>query len=109
MARFKTSGEFEVEFVRYVWKVRHYAGASTPYENLRGVSASVAIQGKNTKELIVDFPLEDYFFTKPKSTAVFERRLQRCVVGALELGWEPESRGKPYRVRSGDVEGVASK
>lgn len=109
MSRFKTSGEFEFESVRYEWTVRHYSGASTPYENLRGVSASVSLKEKKAKELIVDFALRDYFFAKPKSTAAFVERLQRCVRGALELGWKPESKGKPFRVSAEDVEGVPSR
>lgn len=109
MSRFKTSGEFEIESFRYDWSVRHYSGASTPYENLRGVSAGVRLQGKKAKELIVDFALNDYFFAKPKSTSAFEERLQRCVRGALEIGWKPESKGKPFRVNAEDVEGVPSR
>jgi len=108
MSRFIPSGEFEIDSVRYNWSVRHYAGASNAYENLRGLSANVRLKEKNTKELIIDFPLPDYFFTKPSSTTEFVERLRRCVRGATELGWKPESKGKPFRVKAEDVEGVQS-
>lgn len=108
MSRFKPSGEVQIESARYSWSVRHYAGASTPYENLRGVSTSVRLQAKIAKELIIDFPLRDYFFSKPKSTAAFEERLRKCIRGAIVLGWRPESKGKPFRVTVEDIEGVLS-
>jgi hypothetical protein len=106
MSRFKPSGEFELDSARYDWSVRHYAGASTPYSNLRGVSASIWLREKIAKELIIDFPLKDYFFVKPKSTAEFERRLQRYVGGAIELGWKPATKGKPFRVNAEDIDAV---
>ena len=106
MSRFKPSGELQIESASYAWSVRHYGGASTPYENLRGVSASVRLQAKITKELIIDFPLRDYFFSKPRSTAAFEERLRKCIRGAIDRGWKPDSKGKPFRVAIEEVEGL---
>jgi hypothetical protein len=106
MSRLPTSGEIEVESVRYSWEVRHLAGAPTPYNNAQGTSVSVALPGGKTKELVVDFAIEDPFFERPKSRREFEARLIPCVRGALAQGWDPEARGKPYRVDAAEVEGV---
>ena len=104
MSRFATSGEIEIGSVRYDWAVRHLASASSMYSPVQGISAGVRLQKKGGKELIVDFPPKDYFFVKPRSTREFEARLRKCVSGALALGWNPEARGKPFRVDAAQVE-----
>jgi len=109
MSRFQPFGEFEVDSVFYVWRVRHYASASSPYENVQGVSACVRLRGKCAKELVIDFPVRDYFFRKPSSTTAFEERLRKCIRGAIEIGWKPDSRGKAFRVKVEEVQGVLSK
>lgn len=104
MSRFETSGEIEVESIRYGWEVRHFSSASSMYSPAQGISACVYLPKKRGKELIVDFPPKDYFFVKPRSTREFEARLRKCVSGALALGWRPEARGKPFRVDAVQVE-----
>jgi len=106
MSRLPASGEIEVESVRYTWEVRHLAGAPTPYNNAQGTSVSVALPGGKTKELVIDFAIEDPFFERPKSKRELESRLIPCVRGALASGWNPEARGKPYRVDAAEVEGA---
>jgi hypothetical protein len=100
MSRFSSSGEFEIDLVRYSWSVRHYAGTSTPYENMRGTSVSISPDVKPARDLIIDFPVSDYWFTKPKSTTAFELRLPTCIKSALNLGCKPNSKGKPFRLSS---------
>lgn len=107
MSRLPASGEIEIESVRYAWTVRHVASGGSPTNNPRGTSISVALPGGNTKELVIDFAVEDPFFERPKSRRELESRLIPCVRGALASGWDPEARGKPYRVDAGDVEGVS--
>lgn len=104
MSRFATSGEIEVESIRYGWDVRHFASASSMYSPVQGISASIYLSKKRGRELIVDFAPKDYFFVKPRSTREFEARLRKCVTGARALGWNPESRGKPFRVDAAQVE-----
>jgi hypothetical protein len=104
MSAFTPLGEFELDGIRCEWFVRHYAGASNAYENHRGLSACVRVAGKQSKELIVDFDIGDYFFRKkPPSTVAFQSRLQECVRAALASGWKPESRGKPFRVNATEL------
>ncbi|HVU25863.1 MAG TPA: hypothetical protein VHE13_17160 [Opitutus sp.] len=104
MSRFATSGEIEVESVRYGWEVRHFASASSMYAPVQGISACIYLPKKRGTELIVDFPPKDYLFVKPRSTREFEARLRKCVSGALAMGWNPEARGKPFRVDATHVE-----
>jgi hypothetical protein len=106
MSSLPSSGEIEVDSVRYGWAVRHLQGAPGPYANAQGTSASVFLPGRKNKELVIDFAVEDPFFERPKSAREFEARLIPCVRGALALGWNPEARGKPYRVDAADVEQV---
>ena len=100
MASSFPKGSFTIDNVRYDWFVRHLAGASNPYSDARGISIEVALSGVSRKEMIVDFPFKDYGFLKPRSEAQLAERVKKCVRSALAKGWEPESKGKPYRVTS---------
>lgn len=104
MSRLPASGEIELDSVRYVWAVRHLAGSPSPYNNAQGTSVSVALPGGKTRELVIDFAIADPFFERPKSKRELESRLIPCVRGALASGWNPEARGKPYRVDAAEVE-----
>ena len=103
MAKFKTSGQLEVQGVELQWHVRHWGGASNAYENHRGLSVSVCVEPNRTKELIIDFPFTDYFFDAPKSELELNSRLRSCVEAAMEAGWHPHSRGRSlvYSVAEG--------
>jgi hypothetical protein len=90
------SGGFEVDGACYEWTVRHFAGGSNP----RGMSARVRLHENNSKELVVDFAAEDPATTK--QALIFQKRLQQCVRKAIEMGWNPESRGKPFHVDAED-------
>jgi hypothetical protein len=104
MSRLPASGEIELDSVRYVWVVRHLAGSPSPYNNAQGASVSIALPGGKTRELVIDFAIGDPFFERPKSKRELESRLIPCVRGALASGWNPEARGKPYRVDAAEVE-----
>jgi hypothetical protein len=108
MSRLPPVGEIEIDSIRYAWEVRHLAGSPSPYNNAQGTSVSVALPGGNTKKLVIDFAVADPFFERPKSKRELESRLIPCVRGALTQGWNPEARGKPYRVEAADVEASGS-
>jgi hypothetical protein len=91
------SGSFSLDSLRYTWEVRHFAGATSPYVDARGISVGVTLDGVTRKELIIDFPFKDYGFAKPRSMGVFEERIKKCARLALAKGWDPESKGKPFR------------
>ena len=104
MSRLPASGEIELDSVRYAWEVRHLAGAPSPYAGAQGTSVSVFLPERKNKELVIDFAVADPFFERPKTKRELESRLIPCVRGALAQGWNPEARGKPYRVDAADVE-----
>ncbi len=98
MANPLPKGTFVVNAATYAWEVRHYAGATTPFEDARGISVGVSLEGVSRKELIIDFPFKDYGFGKPRSLKMLEDRIRKCVPLALAKGWEPETKGKPLRM-----------
>ncbi len=91
------SGSFNLDAQRFEWEVRHFAGSTSPYMDARGISVSVMLADMSRKELIIDFPFKDYGFAKPRSMGVFEERIKKCARFALAKGWDPESKGKPFR------------
>lgn len=96
MSTFKTSGIIEIGGSEYSWCIRHWSGASSMYENFRGPSVSVCLAPGKFRELIVEFPFSDYPFTKPKSHPEFVARIRSSIESAIESGWDPNSRGKPW-------------
>lgn len=91
-------GTFKIDSVIYGWEVRHFAGSTSPYADAHGISVGVMLDGVTRKELVIDFPFKDYGFAKPRSMGVFEERIKKCAKFALAKGWDPESKGKPFRV-----------
>jgi len=96
MAKFKYFGVVHIGGTKCQWHIRHYGGASTAYENQRGLSVSVCAEPGRTKELVVEFAFTDYFFKPPPQQAEFERRLYMAVEGAIEAGWRPLARGRAF-------------
>jgi len=90
-------GTFKLDGVVYAWEVRNFAGAANPWVDPHGISVEVRLDGVTRKELIMDFPFKDYGFAKPKSMGVFEERIKKNAKYAVAKGWDPESKGKPFR------------
>ena len=90
-------GTFKIDGVVYAWEVRNFAGSSSVYSDPHGISVEVRLDGVTRKELIMDFPFKDYGFAKPRSMGLFEERIKKCAGFALAKGWDPESKGKPFR------------
>jgi hypothetical protein len=96
MSKFPTFGTIVVGAVEYSWVITRWGGASTAYENLRGVAVSVALSRGRTKELIVEFPFSEFLFGPPESKHSFLERLSNCVEAALSEDWVPTKRGKAF-------------
>jgi hypothetical protein len=90
------SGAITVRGIEYEWHVHRVGGSSSAYDNYRGLAIAVVLAAGRTKELRVEFPFKEYGYKLPTPKAAFERRLEAIVVEALDAGWEPESRGKPF-------------
>ena len=85
--------------IEYFWYLRHWAlpvNRSNPYEKETGISVGVWLKPKKTRELIIDFNFDDYYFDKPDLKMELEPRVIQSINEAIEDGWDPESRGKPY-------------
>jgi hypothetical protein len=91
-------GTFKLDSIVYTWEVRHYAGAANPFQDAHGISVSINLDGVTRREMIIDFPFKDYGFAKPRSMGVFEERIKKCTRFAMTKGWDPESKGQPFRV-----------
>ena len=98
MSRFDSSGQFNVGSDRFTWVVKHYAGEFTSHTNFRGVSARVCLVEGKSRELIIDFDPQDYPLKRPASSAQFEARVMEYTQKAIDMGWRPDSRGKPFRI-----------
>lgn len=98
MSRFDQTGEFELDGERFAWVVKHYAGMTNSNAQYRGVTARVTLVGGNARELIVEFHPDDYPGQRVSSVRQFEERLIENTRKGIELGWRPDSRGKPFRI-----------
>lgn len=83
---------------QFTWLVKHYAGEFTSHTNFRGISARVCLVDGKSRELIIDFDPEDYPLKRPASSAQFEERLIEYTQKAIDMGFKPDSRGKPFRI-----------
>ncbi len=90
-----------VDGIEYSWENRH-GWIFESGVGLRGPSVSVCLQPPRTRELIVDFPFWAFGNKTPKKT-VLVRHLAAAIRAALSAGWEPESRGKPFRINVPDA------
>ena len=97
MSRLDSSGQFKLGADKFSWNVKHYAGESSATTHLRGISARVCLADGGTRELVIDFDPADYPPKKPPSSAQLSARIQEYTQKAIDAGWRPESRGKPYR------------
>jgi len=98
MSRFDLAGEFQIGEERFSWIVKHYAGMKDAASNYRGVTARVTLVEGGFRELVVEFHPDDYAGQRPSSGRHFEARLADCTQQAIDAGWRPASRGKPFRL-----------
>jgi hypothetical protein len=97
MSRLDTSGQFQLAGDKFTWSVKHYAGESASSTHPRGISVRVCLEVGKTRELVIEFDPEDYPAKRPVSNARLAARAQLCTQEAIDAGWIPDSRGKPFR------------
>ena len=100
MAGASLSGEFEVGGARYLWEAKRYAGMRNADSNYRGLVARIKLTSGVFRELIIEFHPSDYRGQVSGLGRSFETRLMEYTQKAIELGWRPESRGKPFRIEA---------
>lgn len=91
------SGEFELGGDRFSWSVKYYGGESSANTHERGLSVRVALAEAQMRELVIEFDAQDYPPKRPASPAQLAVRIQAATQEAIDAGWRPESRGKPFR------------
>jgi hypothetical protein len=89
-----------VDDQEYVWSYRH--GFLVHGKGLKVVSVSVALEPGRTRELIINFTFHLEPHAKDPSEGRMAEALLSAIRGAIEDGWNPESRGRAYKF---DVEG----
>ena len=98
MSRFDLSGHFSIGSEKFAWSAKHYAGEFASNTNFRGISARVCLAEAKARELVIDFDVQDYAVKRPASSQHLESRIKEYTQKAMEEGWRPDSRGKPYRI-----------
>jgi hypothetical protein len=84
-----------VDGVPYVWSYRH--GWLVHGKGIKVISISVALRPERTRELIVGLSLKARVEDGPPSDDRILAALEAGIRGAIEAGWDPESRGRAFR------------
>jgi hypothetical protein len=104
MAGGSLSGEFEIEGARFAWEAKRYAGMRNANSDHRGLAARITLASGVFRELVVEFNPHDYPGQVAVSARNLEARLIEYTQKAIDLGWRPESRGKPFRIEAAELE-----
>jgi hypothetical protein len=91
-----------VDGTRYAWSYRH--GWLVWGKGIKVISISVALKPQRTRELILDFTVR----VGPEDPAPGEARvlraLESAIRSAIEAGWDPESRGRAFRLELDEID-----
>ena len=80
----------------FQWEQRHSWGTDAEGES-RGPSYSVWLLRHQTRELILDLPF-GLFGQKTPEPEKLQEALQKAIAYAIESGWNPDSRGRRFRI-----------
>ena len=98
----KKGGTLTVRGAEYFWEYRH----SWRFDSglgLCGPSVVVYLRPTRTRDLIIDFPISTFGMKGKPPNAVLVGHLTSVIRSAFAAGWEPESRGKPFRFNVPDA------
>lgn len=85
-----------VDGTDYAWAYRH--GWLVWGKGLKIISLSVALKPQRTRELILDFTVKVGAEEATPGEARVARALEGAIRSALAAGWDPESRGRAFRL-----------
>lgn len=103
----KYNGEIVSEGKTYRWYIRHYGGISdNMYGKPHGISVEVLLDDTNGRSLQIEFPYNLYFFKSDPNRKELEDRILKSIVEAIDSGWNPDKRGKPFVYCWGDEIGL---
>ena len=100
MAGAELTGQFELGGSRFRWSAKRYAGTRDPGSNYRPLTARITRADGVYRELVVEFHPDDYPGQVAVSSRDLEGRLIEYTQKAIDLGWRPDSRGKPFRIEA---------
>ena len=89
-----------VDETRYAWEYRH--GWLVWGKGVKALSLSVSLRPGRTRELILDLTLKVGPEDGPPTEARVLRALESGIRSARDAGWDPESRGRAFRL---EIEG----
>ncbi len=96
MSKVARTGTIQIEGMELTWEIKHLGGSSSMYENYRGLSVCVVLEKSKTKELVITYPFQDYWWAAPSSKTEFLNRLSTSIYEAIDAGWVPTKRGKAF-------------
>jgi hypothetical protein len=85
-----------VDGTDYAWSYRH--GWLVWGKGVKAISVSIALKPLRTRELILDFTVKVGAEDPAPAEARVARALEGAIRSALEAGWDPESRGRAFRL-----------
>jgi hypothetical protein len=80
----------------YFWRFRHGPVANQE-AGLKGISISVWRKQDRTRELILDFPFSLFGKSRLPEIKALLALLPPAILDAIAVGWDPDSRGRPFR------------
>ena len=86
----------------YFWRFRH-GWVQDQEVGLKGVSVSVWRKPERTRELILDFSADAFARDRTPSRTTLSGALRPAIKAAVEAGWDPESRGREFRINVPDL------
>ena len=91
-----------VDGTDYAWSYRH--GWLVWGKGIKAISVSVALKPLRTRELILDFSVKVENEDPLPAEARVLRALEGAIRSALDAGWDPESRGRAFRLEIAESE-----
>jgi len=97
------SGTVQVDGVEYRWSI--YRQPRWTSEGMVGKAILVKTTEPGMRELLLEFAVEFAAnrCTPQRQFRISDRRLTECIQNATHAGWDPSSRGKPFRFDAGPV------
>jgi UDP-N-acetylenolpyruvoylglucosamine reductase len=90
------SHQLSVDAAEYSWEYRH-AWFVQREKSLRAISVRVTLDPGRNRELILDLSFQVPGLERNPSDAKVAAAVRDGIRGALEAGWDPESRGRAFR------------
>lgn len=102
----KREGNITVRGSKYRWSLYRQPRYATERGTTLGMALLVESMEPRTRSLILEFDVDrSHHRTMPQHqrARIPDVRLAECIEGALDAGWDPESRGKPFVYAAGPV------